>query len=448
MLPRDRIPGPRWVSPSWAFLVLFLLGLTVRGCYLALIPEQYLEPHTQWEQESIAVSLAQSGRFADPYALPTGPTAHLPPLVPGMLGLVYKVLGLNSTAGYVGWGIRFASQAATWAALPWIAARLGVGLFAGIVAGLAGALLPQSPGHGEGLTGLALALLLVAFVDRWRSDRTSAIRSLLLGASFGVAFHVQPALLPVLLGALVFELLWVGPRERLPEVRVSTRPRGSRVGRRRVQALIVLVGAFLVCIPWGVRNYLTFGEVFFIRSNFGLELRVGNHEGADADIDVSVARGTVLHPRSQPSEARKVRDLGEVIYMRAAGKEATDWIQGHPMAFLRLTLQRIVYFWLGPVGRAKIALAISGLSLLAALGAVWTIPRLDPPARAAVLVPLAAFPLVYYVVAYMPRYRIPIDWILFLLAGAAIARMLGLGTRETRGAEERSESTTGWKSYR
>ena len=35
------------------------------------------------------------------------------------------------------------------------------------------------------------------------------------------------------------------------------------------------------------------------------------------------------------------------------------------------------------------------------------------------LIPLITFPLVYYVVIYMPRYRVPLDWILLLLAGAA-----------------------------
>ena len=34
------------------------------------------------------------------------------------------------------------------------------------------------------------------------------------------------------------------------------------------------------------------------------------------------------------------------------------------------------------------------------------------------------FPLVYYVVAYLPRYRVPIDWILYLLAGKAVSLLV------------------------
>jgi hypothetical protein len=47
-----------------------------------------------------------------------------------------------------------------------------------------------------------------------------------------------------------------------------------------------------------------------------------------------------------------------------------------------------------------------------------------PPQRASLLTPLVCYPLVYYVVLYMPRYRVPLDWILLLLAGAAVWRWL------------------------
>ena len=46
------------------------------------------------------------------------------------------------------------------------------------------------------------------------------------------------------------------------------------------------------------------------------------------------------------------------------------------------------------------------------------------PQRAALIIPLAAYPLVYYFVAYMPSYRMPIDWILLMLVGAAAWRWL------------------------
>ena len=64
------------------------------------------------------------------------------------------------------------------------------------------------------------------------------------------------------------------------------------------------------------------------------------------------------------------------------------------------------------------------LTALAIVGAWRTFPKMTTPQRAALLIPLVLYPLIYYVVAYMPRYRISIDWILYILAGAAFSALL------------------------
>ena len=207
--------------------------------------------------------------------------------------------------------------------------------------------------------------------------------------------------LVVLLGYLAFEV-W----------RRSDRARWS-------SAALVLLGAFLVSIPWGVRNYRAFDAVFFVRSNLGLELRMGNHEGATANIDDPHFRDTP-HPRTTASETARIRELGEVAYMRENGREAVDWIASHPGEFTRLTAQRIRYFWLGPLDDPATALLFVALAALAALGAAGALRRLPPARSAALLIPLLTYPLIYYLVPWQHRYRFPIEWILFLLAGAAL----------------------------
>jgi hypothetical protein len=181
----------------------------------------------------------------------------------------------------------------------------------------------------------------------------------------------------------------------------------------------------LACIPWGVRNYRTFDAVFFIRSNLGLELRMGNHEGASAAMDVMDRTGEHLHPRTHQGEARKVQALGEVAYMRQAGREALSWIGANPGAFLKLTAGRGVHWWCGPLYNPPVALLVTGLTLMALLGIWRSRAALDAPGRAAILVPLISYPLIYYLVAYMPRYRQPVDWIYVLLAAAAIGSWIG-----------------------
>jgi hypothetical protein len=271
-----------------------------------------------------------------------------------------------------------------------------------VLAGVAGALIAQWPGHGEALTAIALGLLLIASVRRWTVGRSSPVGSLLLGLAWGVAFHLQPALLPVLLGCVAFELWW------------------SRDHRKWTFSAVMVLGVVLACVPWGWRNYAMFDEVFFIRSNLGLELRMAHHEGAAAAMEVMGVPQEPRHPRTHEEEALKLRELGEVEYMRQAGREAVEWIRSHPAESLRLTGSRVVHFWCGPLHRPWTAAAVTALTLLALLGAVRTLPAMMIPERAALLIPLATYPLIYYVVTYMARYRVPLDWILLMFAGAEV----------------------------
>jgi hypothetical protein len=405
--------------PGRVFLIIFALSFSVQGFFLTKVPKEAIRPNTLWEFPSVAVSVAERGTFADPYALPTGPTAHLPPIPPAIFGLSYRVFGLTLLGGYVGWLVTMALYSALWGMLPWVTGRVGLGGGAGVLAGLVGGAIPRWPGHGEGLAALALALLMVVFVRRWEGGRDTRGGSILLGIAAGVAFHVQPALLPVALGWMAFELWW---------------RKGRRAG---LHTGLVAVGMTLACLPWGWRNYRTLDAVFFIRSNFGLELRMGNHEGVAASIDAMDRRGEeYLHPRALEREARKVQELGEVPYMRRAGREALDWIQANPGSFAELTAARFFLWWMGPLYDSVRALPYLVLTLLAFLGAWLTFPALSVPQRAAVLIPLLAFPLVYYVMAYMPRYREPIDWIFMVLAGAAVWRVAG----HVRGSAARPEN--------
>lgn len=397
-----------WLArkPWRAFFIIFAFSFAIQAFFLTKVSERYIRPHTRWEIQAVAVSLATRGEFADPYMLPTGRTAHLPPIPPAIFALIYKLLGLTLTAGYVAWLLNMAIYAAVWGMLPWLAGRVGLGAQVGVVAGFAGALIPRWPGHGEGLTALAMGLLMVAFLRRWVWGRGVPIGSLALGAAAGVAFHVQPALLPVVLGWMAFELWWSEDR------------------RKWLHLGLMTIGIILACLPWGWRNYRTFDAVFFIRSNLGLELRMGNHEDAAAAMDVMDMREEFLHPRTHESEARKVQELGEIVYMRRAGRRALEWIEANPGTFLELTASRVAHWWLGPLYYPPGALLVTALTILALLGAWMTFPALTVPQRTALLIPLVTYPLVYYVVAYMPRYREPIDWIFFLLAAATVWRLI------------------------
>jgi hypothetical protein len=394
-----------WIvlSPWRSFILIFLLGFATRLHQLDQILPRESIPDASRELGAIAIALMETGQFANPYMIQTGPTAHLPPIIPFIVSFIYRWFGLTSTAGYVSRLFIIVNGSILYALLPWLSEKLGTSRYAGFIGGIAGALLLEWHGHGKYLTGIAMSLILVAFMRRWTRNRITWMGSFLLGLGIGIAFHVQPALLPVILGYIAFELWW------------------SRNHRKRVLLGVLSLGILIACIPWGWRNFTTFDTIFFIRSNFGLELRLGNHEGAVPAIDVIVAQEqNPRHPKANFTEVKRLREIGEIAYMREARDEALEWIRTNPGDFLWLTLGRFGHIWAGPLHDPRKAVGIAVLTLLTLWGAWRVLPKLTIPQRAAILIPLGTYPLIYYVVAYLPRYRVPIDWILFILAGAAV----------------------------
>ncbi|MEE9185140.1 MAG: hypothetical protein V3U39_11805 [Acidimicrobiia bacterium] len=160
-----------WIarSPRRSFFIIFLLAFSIRGIFLSKVPERYVRPHDRWEIEAVATALVERGEFADPYLLPTGPTAYLPPILPGIVAGIWRLFGMGLAAGYVAWLFRMACYSAMYAMIPWFAGKLGVARQAGVLAGLSGALMAAWPGYGEALTAIAMGLLAVAFSKRWSS---------------------------------------------------------------------------------------------------------------------------------------------------------------------------------------------------------------------------------------------------------------------------------------
>lgn len=393
------------------WLIIFVIAVAVRGLLLAswMVPRDYLVAPYHVEVEAVARSLVAGHGYEDPYAVPTGPTAHPLPIQTGIQALLYLLFGVTPAAGYARAVMGILSYAATCAMLPWLSAWLGLGRRAGIVGGVAAAILPLQGladalgwWSNEAQAAIALGVLLVLYLRRWRSpDPPSVAGSVALGAFAGFAFHLAPALMPVALGCAAFELWWLKGR------------------RKWGLALAVIVGALVACAPWAWRNYSALHDAFFIRSNFGLELRIGNHDGAKADVWTQ--KPGRFHPGSSAEEAALVRGLGEAVYMARVRDEALAWIRAHPGEFSRLTVARIWHVWFGPPARPREALPVAVLTILALLGLTRWLPRLGPPERAALLIPLVAYPLVYYLVGYVPRYVFPLSALLFVLAGSEVA---------------------------
>jgi hypothetical protein len=178
--------------------------------------------------------------------------------------------------------------------------------------------------------------------------------------------------------------------------------------------------------PWLIRDRLALGHWVFFRDNFGLELRYSNHDGAAPSSELLNARPTsfLLHPSNNPAEAELVARLGEVEYNRREMALALDWIGGHPKEFAGLSLQRFFYFWLGPPQHAFEFAITAAYTLLGLIGLGLVRNTSGESVFRMWIAVLLCYPLVYYFVQYLNRYRVPIDWILWLSAGLLLSRAL------------------------
>ena len=125
--------------------VIFVVALGVR---IALAWLSYGPNHVyDGEAERIAKTLATKGAFADPYAIPTGPTAHCGPFYPALLSLLYMIFGTGAAGTLARVGLLILVNSISCAVLPAAATALGLPLWCGVGSRI-GFGFDSDPSHG------------------------------------------------------------------------------------------------------------------------------------------------------------------------------------------------------------------------------------------------------------------------------------------------------------
>jgi hypothetical protein len=382
------------------FVTIFIIGLFFR-VGLLVWTGAYEEP-APTETIAVAHSIVDDHQFANPFPLVrTGPTAHVPPLYTYFLSLLMRLVGPGLAFALFRRTLAAAAVSAQYALLPSLAGATGLGRSVGFLAGMAGAALPlrqwveTAGSHENTFAGLALLVLFRISIPLWTQERWK--HAALCGIAWGAGVLLSPALLPALVAILI-----VAP---LPDRKLLR------------NSLVVGVIAVATLIPWTVRNYVALGAFVPLRSNFGLELAVSNSDNATGIETWNSTSWT--HPYSQASEAEKMRRMGEVGYYAMREKEGVDWIRSHPSRFARLTVLRAVYFWFTPVYGLVKGMFLDLLTACGMLGLALLF-RARSPHAAAIAGIWLLFPLPYYFLQVSPRYRYPIDWMVWLLAASAV----------------------------
>jgi 4-amino-4-deoxy-L-arabinose transferase-like glycosyltransferase len=384
-----------------------------------------------WEMGRIARSLAEGQGFSSPTDLPTGPTAWSPPLYPYLLAAVFKLLGVYTRAS------AFAILAinSVFAGLTGLVVyRIGARLFGNGPARWAAwswALFPYViywPVRVVWETSLSALLLSTIFLQTLRVGEAPRLRS---SALLGLLWGMTALTNPTLLSFLPLSVAWIW---------FESRPRGAPIAAPL--ALTLAVCAALIA-PWLLRNYRVFHQFVFIRDNFWMELHLANNPRSGGFWTRSE------HPGNDPEQMRRFQEIGEMEYMHEQRAFALDFIRHHPEQFLRYSLQRGAYFWIGNPQATLVSNWSLGparhmaflISALAAFAGLWLAFRNRVPGTFLFACLLLVYPLPYYMAHPSPRYRHAIEPEMVLLIVYALWLARGRTVRLRRAARAAADGT-------
>jgi Dolichyl-phosphate-mannose-protein mannosyltransferase len=357
-----------------------------------------------WEMGRIGASLASGHGFGSPFGPSTGPTAWEPPLYPYLTAGVFLVFGIYSqVSAFVLLTMNSIFSALTCIPIFLIARRIFSEKVA-IGSAWAWALLPN----------------VMFWCTRWVWE--TSLSALLLTTIFWLALTLEDR--DGLLPWIQFGLLWgiaalnsTSLLSFLPAAGLWAWYRRDQRGKPSLAGVVLVSAVFFACLaPWLVRNYQTFGQFIFIRDNFGAELRLGNGPGAD---------GTwmeYLHPTQDVYAMQQYQAMGELAYVAMRKRQALDYIKADYARFAGLCLKRLIYYWAGPpkttqpwwMNDAKNSLFLaSSVLMLWGLGRAL---RLLKPGAWLLFWLILLYPAIYYVVYPGPRYRVPIEPEMAILA--------------------------------
>jgi 4-amino-4-deoxy-L-arabinose transferase-like glycosyltransferase len=400
-----------WAHARTSFFLMVIVAFGLRFGYI-IIGHTYtfrankqvdaVQPNEKdfdfgFEMGRIGRSLAQGQGFSNPFNEATGPTAWEPPLYPFLIAGVFRLFGVYSRASaLVLLSINSIFSALTCIPIFLIAKRCFDERVA-VWTSWTWVLLPSVIfwcTRWVWETSLAALLLAVIF---WLSLGIESKDGLKPWLQFGLLWGVAALTNTALLSFLPVSGLWIWYHR-------------AKLGKRSLAGVILASVIFTACIaPWLVRNYSIFGQLVFIRSNFGAELRLGNGPGADGTwMDY-------LHPTKNVFEMGRYRELGELAYVAERRREAMAYIREHYPRFAGLSLRRFIYYWGGlpkTSGNPVMMFFRHSLFLASSVLAFWGLGRAlrkHKPGAWLFFCLVLCYPLVYYIVFPHPRYRHPIE---------------------------------------
>jgi 4-amino-4-deoxy-L-arabinose transferase-like glycosyltransferase len=391
-----------WATARTSFFWILLIALCVRIATILISHSYKFRTNDDnfsfgWEMGRVGRALAAGEGFSSPFNQRTGPTAWEPPLYPFLIAGVFKIFGIYTHASALVLLIINSIFSSLTCIPVFLISRRIFGERVAVWSVWTWALLPYVTywcTRWVWETSFStLMLTVLVWLTLVMEEREGTQPWMQYGVLWGIAALANTAVLAF----LPVSGLWIW-YHRWKD-------------RKRSLAGIVLASVifFAIITPWLYRNYRTFGQVIFLRSNFGAELRLGNGPGAD---------GTwmeYLHPTQNVYQMKLYREMGELAYVAERKRQAMDFIREDFLRFLALDVKRFIYYWAGAPRLSNIpqlAQVKNSLFLTSSILCFWGLARAlrqRKPGAWLLFFLLLSYPLVYYCVFPHPRYRHPID---------------------------------------
>jgi hypothetical protein len=406
-------------SPSFIAVIAFALRMLVMWLVWRQMPVP-IKANVPYGYElgRVARAIAAGEGFSSPLRdLDTGPTAWFTPIYPYLVAGIFKVWGIYSELSR----LIIATLNCAFAALTIIPiygiAKRTFGEGVAIGASWAWVFLPTAlyfPILWIWDTALTALVFLLIF---WATLALRGNRTMLPWAGYGALWVTGGLVNPSILSLFPFFLGWLVWNER------------KEAGPWLKHAAAVLLLFTIGLVPWTIRNYRVFGKFIVLRSNFGLELWLGNNP------DVVENLSQLSHPNDNPEEGERYKRMGEIAYMAEKQQLAFTFMRTHPRETLNYTFHRFVNIWLSQTDNLLDLWATSTLfgkavmtfncllSLLSLLGVLYAHRSRHADAAPYGMV-LLIFPLVFYMTHSSQRYRFPMDPIVVVLAASSIAHLI------------------------
>jgi len=235
---------------------------------------------------------------------------------------------------------------------------------------------------------------------------------LLLGLALGINVLFRQVFL-LFIPLLLAWLLWRSYRYQVHTI------------KKTLGGMVLAVVILVLCIlPWSLRNYRAFDSFVLLNTNAGFAFFWGNHPIHGSNFISILPDDGPSYQDLIPSE---LLDLNEAELDRALLKRALSFIQAEPGRYILLSISRIKdYFKFWPSSESGLISNLSRVLSFAILapfmiyGLASSLRRSLSSEALILYIFVGAYTAIHLLTWALIRYRLPVDAVLLVFAGAAV----------------------------